>query len=133
MTSDAVFHAVRAYDAVNTEAMQHEVADLPPDTLDSCSAAAIAKPTCCRRCVAAVRAFAPGWARVQAICDFVNNHIAFGYDTPDPTCTALQAYQKRTGVCRDFAHLAIAFAPRAEHPGALLQRLHQRRRTAAAL
>ncbi len=51
----------------------------------------------------------PGWARVQAICDFVHNHIAFGYQHARPTKTAWEAFNERTGVCRDYAHLAIAF------------------------
>jgi transglutaminase-like putative cysteine protease len=50
-----------------------------------------------------------GWGRVQAICDFVHNHITFGYAHARPTKTAWDVYQERTGVCRDFAHLAIAF------------------------
>ena len=51
----------------------------------------------------------PGWARVQAICDFVHGHIAFGYQSARPTRTAYEAYEERVGVCRDFAHLAVAF------------------------
>jgi transglutaminase-like putative cysteine protease len=51
----------------------------------------------------------PGWARVDAICDFVHHHIAFDYAAARSTRTALEAYQERRGVCRDFAHLAIAF------------------------
>jgi len=50
-----------------------------------------------------------GWARVQAICDFVHNHITFGYEHARMTRTALEAYHDKTGVCRDYAHLAIAF------------------------
>jgi transglutaminase-like putative cysteine protease len=50
----------------------------------------------------------PGWSRVQAICDFVHNHIAFDYQNARPTRTAWQAFDERTGVCRDYAHLAIA-------------------------
>jgi transglutaminase-like putative cysteine protease len=50
----------------------------------------------------------PGWARVQAICDFVHGHIAFDYMSARATRTAFEAYQDRVGVCRDFAHLAIA-------------------------
>lgn len=50
-----------------------------------------------------------GWARVQAICDFVHNHIRFDYAQARATRTALEGYQERVGVCRDFAHLAIAF------------------------
>lgn len=52
---------------------------------------------------------APGWPRVQAICDFVHNHIQFGYGLSSPTKTAFQAFQDGKGVCRDFAHLAVAF------------------------
>ncbi|MFA5952955.1 MAG: transglutaminase family protein [Hyphomicrobium sp.] len=51
----------------------------------------------------------PGWGRVQAICDFVHNHIRFGYESARPTRTAAEAYQEKTGVCRDYAHLAVAF------------------------
>ena len=50
-----------------------------------------------------------GWARVQAICDFVHRHIEFGYQHARPTKTAWEAYTEGNGVCRDFAHLAVAF------------------------
>ena len=49
----------------------------------------------------------PGWRRVQAICDFVHDHITFGYGLSSPTKTAFQVFQDRKGVCRDVAHLAI--------------------------
>jgi transglutaminase-like putative cysteine protease len=49
-----------------------------------------------------------GWARVQAICDFVHEHITFGYAHARPSKTAWDGYQERVGVCRDFAHLAVA-------------------------
>jgi transglutaminase-like putative cysteine protease len=52
---------------------------------------------------------APGWARVQAICDFVHRHIGFGYEHASPSKTAEQVFKERRGVCRDYAHLAIAF------------------------
>jgi transglutaminase-like putative cysteine protease len=52
---------------------------------------------------------APGWSRVQAICDFVHGHIQFGYGFARATKTAFEVYGERAGVCRDFAHLAIAF------------------------
>jgi transglutaminase-like putative cysteine protease len=51
----------------------------------------------------------PGWGRVQAICDFVHNHIAFNYQNSRPTRTAWEGFNERTGVCRDYAHLAVAF------------------------
>lgn len=52
---------------------------------------------------------ATGWARVQEISDFVHHHITFGYEHARVTRTASEAYEERTGVCRDYAHLAIAF------------------------
>ena len=49
-----------------------------------------------------------GWARGKAVGDFVHQHIAFGYEHARRTRTAWEAYQERRGVCRDYAHLAIA-------------------------
>jgi transglutaminase-like putative cysteine protease len=51
----------------------------------------------------------PGWGRVQAVCDFVHQRIAFGYGHARVTRTASEAYREGQGVCRDYAHLAIAF------------------------
>lgn len=48
-----------------------------------------------------------GWPRVQAICDFVNAKISFGYPHACATRTAAGALDDKQGVCRDFAHLAI--------------------------
>jgi transglutaminase-like putative cysteine protease len=53
-------------------------------------------------------AVAAGWARVQAVCDFVHHHITFDYQAADSTRTAIGALEGGTGVCRDFAHLAVA-------------------------
>jgi transglutaminase-like putative cysteine protease len=50
-----------------------------------------------------------GWHRVQAVCNFVHNHIQFGYQHARSTRTAYEAYTEARGVCRDFAHLAVAF------------------------
>jgi transglutaminase-like putative cysteine protease len=49
-----------------------------------------------------------GWARVQAICDFVYQHVEFGYQHARRTRTAWETYNEGRGVCRDYAHLAIA-------------------------
>ncbi len=53
--------------------------------------------------------FAPGWGRVQAICDWVHNKVEFNYQHARPTKTALDVFTERIGVCRDFQHLAITF------------------------
>ena len=52
---------------------------------------------------------APGWSRVQTICNWVFNHVAFNYQHARPTKTALDVFTERVGVCRDFQHLAITF------------------------
>ena len=52
---------------------------------------------------------APGWSRVQAICDWVHSKVAFNYQQARPTKTALDVFTERVGVCRDFQHLAITF------------------------
>jgi transglutaminase-like putative cysteine protease len=49
-----------------------------------------------------------GWARVQAVCDFVHRHITFDYEAADATRTATGALEDGIGVCRDFTHLAVA-------------------------
>jgi transglutaminase-like putative cysteine protease len=49
-----------------------------------------------------------GWARVQAICDFVHQRIRFNYAHARRTRTAWEAFNEGQGVCRDYAHLAIA-------------------------
>lgn len=51
---------------------------------------------------------AHGGDRVQAIVDFTRRHVSFGYRHARATRTAWETYQERVGVCRDFAHLAIA-------------------------
>jgi transglutaminase-like putative cysteine protease len=52
-------------------------------------------------------ALAPGWGRVQAVCDFVHQHIKFDYVQARSTRTAFEAFNERIDVCRDFAHLAL--------------------------
>ncbi|HEV7664295.1 MAG TPA: transglutaminase family protein [Chloroflexota bacterium] len=51
----------------------------------------------------------PTWQRVQAVCDWVHANIRYETGSSDPTITALDVFQRRVGVCRDFALLATAF------------------------
>jgi len=50
---------------------------------------------------------APGWSRVQAVCDWVHSKVTFGYPYARPTKSALDVFTERFGVCRDFQHLAV--------------------------
>lgn len=51
----------------------------------------------------------PGWERVQAVCDWVHANVTFTMGASTPYTTALDVYEERIGVCRDFAQLAVAF------------------------
>ena len=51
----------------------------------------------------------PGWERVAAITAFVHDHVTFGYEHAHHMKSAHDVYEQRSGVCRDFAHLAVAF------------------------
>jgi transglutaminase-like putative cysteine protease len=52
---------------------------------------------------------APGYRRVQAICDHVHNHLTFQYGSTTALSNAADVNQARMGVCRDFTHLAVSF------------------------
>jgi transglutaminase-like putative cysteine protease len=49
-----------------------------------------------------------GWPRAQAVCQYVHDRIQFGYQHARDDRTASEGHEERIGVCRDFAHLAIA-------------------------
>jgi hypothetical protein len=62
-----------------------------------------------------------GGAKVQAVCDFVHEHLTFSYPTARPSRTAKEALEERLGVCRDFTHLAITLTlARRRRPGSTL-------------
>jgi len=97
-------------DVVATSACQHAVQDLPEETLVFLLGSRYCETD--RLSDIAWSLFsntAPGWPRVQAICDFVHNQIAFDYQSARPTRTAWEAYNERIGVCRDYTHLAVTF------------------------
>lgn len=96
-------------DEIAPEAVQHEVADLP----DAVLVYLLASRYCDTEFLGNVAwqqfgTTKPGWDRLQAICDFVHDHIRFDYQRADATRTAYGAYSGGVGVCRDYAHLAIA-------------------------
>ncbi len=91
-------------------AIQHRVEDLPAETIVYLLGSRYCETD--RLSDIAWKLFentTPGYARVQAICDFVHNHIKFGYEHARATKTAHEVYQEGQGVCRDYAHLAVTF------------------------
>ncbi|AXS42528.1 transglutaminase family protein [Breoghania sp. L-A4] len=110
ISCDAVIRDSGLPDPVARGAHQHAVEDLPEETLVFLLASRFCDSD--RLLDLAWSLFGetePGWARVQAVCDFVHNHIAFGYEHARVTRSAFEAYDDRRGVCRDYAHLAVAF------------------------
>jgi transglutaminase-like putative cysteine protease len=97
-------------DPVAPDAWQHDVQDLPDEVLVYLLGSRYCETD--RLAATAWQLFGNGpmgWGRVQAVCDYVHNHIKFDYQQARPTRTALEAYNERVGVCRDYAHLAVAF------------------------
>src|SRR4051812_7433914 len=97
------------HDPVVTDAVMHTPADLPDDTLPFlypsryCESDQLAE--------LAWNEFGSineGWARVQAISDWVHSRIRFDYSSSSPNHSALSVVAGGVGVCRDFTHTAIA-------------------------
>jgi transglutaminase-like putative cysteine protease len=107
---DADVLVSEAVDDRDFEALEVAPADLPDDAL------AFTLPS--RFCQSDVLGdvawkqfghLTPGYARVQAVCDFVHQHITFRGESSSPTKSAVDVFHSGEGVCRDFAHLLITF------------------------
>jgi transglutaminase-like putative cysteine protease len=108
LTADALVQDTGVPEPTVPFARQHEVEKLPDDTLVFLLGSRYCETDCLTDIAWNLFGNTPlGWPRVQAICDFVHRHLTFGYQYANSTKSALQAYNERTGVCRDFAHLAI--------------------------
>jgi transglutaminase-like putative cysteine protease len=109
LTADALVNDRGQPDAVAPWLGQHPVQELPEETLLFLLGSRYCETEPLLEIAWRLfEASPPGWARVQAICDFVHDHISFGYQHASPTATAWQVYHSQRGVCRDYAHLAIA-------------------------
>jgi len=96
-------------DPIDYEACQYAPQELPPDVLQ------FLLPSRYCEVDSELLAFAwqqfgataPGWVRVQAICDFVHQRLRFDYQLARANRSAVQGFHEQTGVCRDFTHLAV--------------------------
>ncbi|HTK99878.1 MAG TPA: transglutaminase family protein [Pseudomonadales bacterium] len=110
ITANAVVNDTGLVDAYVPTAQQIAVQDLPEETLLFLLGSRYCETDRLSETAWSLFGSGPtGWARVQAICDYVHHHITFGYEHARMTRTALEAYFDKTGVCRDYAHLAVAF------------------------
>lgn len=109
MSADAIIRDTGEADPVSEHASQLPVEELPDEVIGFllgsryCDTDVLSEEAWRR-----FSGVTPGWVRVQAICDFVHDHVAFGYEFARPTRTASETFAEGKGVCRDFAHLAIA-------------------------
>jgi transglutaminase-like putative cysteine protease len=106
--TDALIDDSGLPDAVQRDSPQHAVESLPEETLVFLLGSRYCETDRLSETAWALFGQTPlGWPRVQAICDFVHGHLTFGYQHARPTRTALEAFNERVGVCRDYTHLAM--------------------------
>jgi transglutaminase-like putative cysteine protease len=109
LTADAVIRDSGLPEPAGWNAVQHPVEALPEETLVYLLGSRYCETDLFVDVAWQLFGHTPlGWARVQAICDYLHQNIQFGYQFARPTKTAWETFNERTGVCRDFAHLAIA-------------------------
>ena len=110
LSADAVVNDSGETDMIVPSAQQHPVEDLPEETLVFLLGSRYCDTDRLSQTAWDLFGESPtGWWRVQTICNFVHNHITFGYEHARATRTAWEAYNEGVGVCRDYAHLAVAF------------------------
>jgi transglutaminase-like putative cysteine protease len=107
--SDCVIEIEGAPDAYRPDAVQHSIEDLPAEVLCHLLASRYCdSDNLIPQAWALFHGVPEGWTRVQAICDFVHRHVTFGYQFGRANKTASEVFREKSGVCRDFAQLAIA-------------------------
>lgn len=107
--SDCVVEIDGQPDTQTPSAKQHAIADLPNEILSHLLASRYCdSDNLISEAWSLFGHTAEGWERVQAITQFVHNHVTFGYQFGRANKTASQVFFEKSGVCRDFAHLAIS-------------------------
>ncbi len=91
------------------DAQQHDVRDLPDEVLQFLLPSRYCEVDSELKDVAysLVNPTVWGWPRVQAVCNFANQHVRFDYQQARGNRTALETFREKVGVCRDYTHLAV--------------------------
>lgn len=109
VSTDGIIRDAGLSDPVDQSARQHLVEQLPSEVLSYLLPSRYCESDVLSDFAWQSFSWAPqGWRRVQAVCDFVHNHVRFGYEHSRPTRTAVETLNEGIGVCRDYSHLAIA-------------------------
>lgn len=86
-----------------------EVADLPLDVLPYLTGSRyVESELIFQEAVQWIGTFDRGWKRVARICQWVKENVRYQVGTSLPYGTTRDVLRTRTGVCRDYAHVAIA-------------------------
>jgi len=110
ISSTGVVNDTGQTDTIVPSARQHQIQDLPEEALMFLLGSRYCETDRLMETAWGLFGKLPaGWSLVQAICDFVHNHIVFDYMQARATRSAWEAYNERVGVCRDYAHLAVTF------------------------
>jgi transglutaminase-like putative cysteine protease len=110
VTIDTVVADSGLPDPVVPDAIQHPIPDLPAECLVYLLGSRYCETDRMSETAWSLFGKGPeGWGRVQAICDYVHEHVKFGYEHARSTKSASDVHIERAGVCRDFAHLAVTF------------------------
>ncbi len=106
---DAVVEISGDPDEVYTSAIQHPVEELPDDVVIFTLPSRYCLSDALSNTAWELFGGSPmGWARVQAVCDWIHDNIIYGLKSTGLT-TAVDVYEARGGICRDFAHLGVTF------------------------
>jgi transglutaminase-like putative cysteine protease len=109
LSASSSLHDTGEPDAIARAERQHAVEDLPEESLVFLLGSRYCETDRLTSLAWELFDKSPtGAGRVQAICDYVHHHIAFSYQDARSTRTAWEAQEEGKGVCRDYAHLAIA-------------------------
>jgi transglutaminase-like putative cysteine protease len=110
LTASALLNDTGEPDPMTVSATQHPVEELPEESLVFLLGSRYCETDRLAGIAWDLFGTSPtGTDRIQAICDYVHHHISFNYQDARATRTAWEALQEGKGVCRDYAHLAIAF------------------------
>jgi len=96
--------------ARNLRAQEMDVADLPVDVLHYLLPSRYCESDLLSAMAQRTFGHLPrGFTRVEAICSWIKNNIVYELGSSHAFTTARDVLVNRAGVCRDFAHLGIAF------------------------
>jgi transglutaminase-like putative cysteine protease len=106
---DALLEISAEPDPIRTDAWQTGVEGLPDETLSfTLPSRYVESDKLANEAWELFGGTPTGWARVQAICDWIHTRIQYRAASTTPRTTALDVFLQRYGVCRDFAHLGVA-------------------------